>query len=75
MFESFCFRKCECDEAGVSWRSVKPLPPGIISSNLITHTKMESARLFMDAVLKTDCSLKADREFESPSLRNIIPER
>jgi hypothetical protein len=45
--------KCECANAGGLGLSVKQVPSGLISSNLITHTK-ERVRLVMDAVLKTD---------------------
>ena len=42
----------ECDEAGESWRSVTPLPSGLVGSNPATHT-MERVRLAEGAVLKT----------------------
>ena len=43
---------CECDEDGESWRSVKPLPLGLVGSSPATHTK-ERVRLVEGAVLKT----------------------
>ena len=39
---SAMFIKCECDEAEESWRSVKPLPSGLVGLNPSTHTRRES---------------------------------